>query len=648
MRTPEAGVSAAPVSDKLTFKNNLIHFGTTAGSHRGAWLSYAIAVVATFAVLLIRLGLGSAFDERPLLIIFVLPIIVSAHWGGLGPGLLSTALSVGCISYFITPPQYSFSITTSYDLIQWLLLVVAGVLISVLNEALQRSRRREAANQHLQAATLASLADPVVAYDAEGRAIFLNPAFTRVFGWEAEELLGQHIPFVPEDQRQASAEVIARLYETGDTATLATKRLTKDGRLLDVVVSAAAVPDQSGLPSGMVVNITDVTETKHLEAQLRQAQKMEAIGTLAGGIAHDFNNILAAMMGYTEIAQENAKAGRPNLSELDRVMEAIERARGLVQRILTFSRRTDAESKPLNLNKVVQQALQLLEPSLPKMITIETQLDPALELINADPTQLEQIIMNLATNAADAMPEGGKLVLETTNVFLDAEYCRSHLEVTPGQYVLLLVSDNGQGIEPQVMEHIFDPFFTTKPVGKGTGLGLSTVFGIVKGHGGQIYCYSEPGLGTTFRIYLTAHQSQQAITEAASELTDKLPRGTETVLLVDDEQALREIGTRTLQEAGYRVLTASSGEEALETYRAKGGSIDLVIMDLGMPGMGGHKCLLELMAMAPRARVIIASGYAANGPVKTCLESGAVGYVAKPFRRADLLVTVRQILDSSC
>ncbi|MFH1033812.1 MAG: ATP-binding protein [Pseudomonadota bacterium] len=639
--------SAKPVTDPKTWTTQMTGLGG-GGSHRyPRWTAYALALAITFATLLVRLGFGAAFDERPLLVLFILPIIISSHFGGLGPGLCSTALSVASISFFITPPMYAFSITNNYDLVQWLLLVISGVLVSALNEALRRSKRREMASLHLHAATLASLGNPVVAYDQEGHTIFVNPAFVRVFGWQPEELLGRRIPFVPEDQQEASTEVIAQVYETGGMATLETKRLTKDGKLLEVMISAAAVLDESGQPSGMVVNITDVTQTRQLQAQLQQAQKMEAIGILAGGIAHDFNNILAVLVGFTELAQQKAHRGQPNLRELDNVMEAIERARSLVTRILTFSRRKEAEFKPLNLNTVVRETLELLRPSLPKMIAIEPRLDPGLQLINADHTQLEQVIMNLVTNAADAMPEGGQLVIETKNVVLDKDYRWTHLEVSPGNYVLLMLSDNGQGIEPTVLEQIFDPFFTTKPVGKGTGLGLSTVFGIVKGHGGQVNCYSEPGMGTTFKVYLPAHQPEGGIVNVAPALLDPLPGGTETVLLVDDEQSLREVGSCTLKDMGYRVITACNGEEALDIYRAQDREIDVVVMDLGMPVMGGHRCLQEVLAINPQARVIIASGYSANGQVKASLESGALGYVAKPFRRTELLIKVRQVLDRS-
>jgi len=522
-------------------------------------------------------------------------------------------------------------------------------ILGVSRDITERKRARDAilANEKRLQAILKASADPVVVYDNNGSATFVNPAFTRVFGWQPDEVLGQRIPFVPPDQEAMVTEYIGKLYATGGPVTLETKRLTKTGELLNIVISAAGIPDETGQLIGMIVNLTDITQTKRLEAQLRQAQKMEAIGTLAGGIAHDFNNILGAVMGYTELAQEMARTGRSNQEELTQLLKAAKRASSLVRQILTFSRKAEACAKPLSLNKAIQQTMEMLAHTLPKMITIETHLDPDLQLVNADPNQIEQVVMNLATNASDAMPDGGRLIFETKNIVLSEEYCQQHLEVSPGNYVLLMVSDTGQGVEPGVIEHIFDPFFTTKAIGKGTGLGLSTVYGIVKGHGGHVYCYSEPGMGATFKIYLPAYQTDAPSPREEANLPDHLLNGSESILLVDDEPALRDLGSRTLTGMGYRVQTAASGEAALEIFKAEADRIDLVVLDLGMPGMGGHRCLKEMLAIRPDARIVIASGYSANGQVRTSLEAGAAGYVAKPFRRADLLATIRGVLDKA-
>ena len=396
---------------------------------------------------------------------------------------------------------------------------------------------------------------------------------------------------------------------------------------------------------------TDSTELKqaqqekdNLESQLRQAQKMEALGTLAGGIAHDFNNILAAIIGYSELALDDAEEGRVQPDQIKEIIRAGQRAKDLVTQILTFSRKLKPELKPVDLNKVVLQTEKMLERTIPRMIKIERRLEPELWLTSADPSQLSQVLLNLGTNAADSMPEGGRLVIETGNVTLGEDYCGQHAGANPGDYILLTVSDTGHGMDRATQEHIFDPFFTQKEVGKGTGLGLATVYGVVKSHGGYTMCYSEVGQGTTFKVYLPAIRS--ASTEQRVEPLDtKIPGGNETILLVDDEEALLDLGQQLLSRQGYKTLSAATGEEALELYRRRPEDVDLVILDVSMPGMGGHKCLKELLKINPRAKVIIASGYSLNGQLTDIMASGAAGFVAKPFTRAALLRKVREVLD---
>jgi PAS domain S-box-containing protein len=419
-----------------------------------------------------------------------------------------------------------------------------------------------------------------------------------------------------------------------------------------VLANAAPIRNKAGeITSGIVV-FQDVTDLKmaeeaksRLESQLRQAQKMEAVGTLAGGIAHDFNNILGAIMGYGELAQLAEASNQDGSRYLEQIVKAAERARGLVQQMLTFSRRSETELNPVDINELVVNSVRLLEHAIPKMIDIQTGLTDEQAMVRADATQIEQVLVNLANNAADAMPDGGRLVFETKAVVLDEDYVENHLEIAPGDYVLLSVTDTGHGMDDKTQEKIFDPFFTTKEIGKGTGLGLSSVFGIVKEHGGHISCYSEPGFGTTFKIYLPAMQASPEEIAKQNLSGQTAPRGKEKLLLVDDEEAIRGFGAEVLEGAGYQVVSAASGEEALELYRRMGAEVDLVILDLGMPGMGGHKCIQELLALSPGIKVLIASGYSATGKVADTLKQGAAGYIAKPFRRVDLLQSVRQVLD---
>jgi CheY-like chemotaxis protein len=329
------------------------------------------------------------------------------------------------------------------------------------------------------------------------------------------------------------------------------------------------------------------------------------------------------------------------------ILRACQRSSELVNRLLTFSRRSHPRTRTMDLNQEVAQVARLLERTIPRMISIETNLAPDLKPIQADPTQIEQVLMNLGNNAKDAMPGGGRLLFETGNIYLDELYSARQVGVEPGHYVLLKVSDNGLGMSREVLSRIFEPFFTTKGVGEGTGLGLSTVYGIVKAHHGHITCYSQPGQGTIFKLYLPADE-QAAPSDAPSTPGPRhLPGGRETVLLVDDEPALLEVALEMLQQFGYQVLTASSGEEALAILGRADPCVDLVIMDLGMPGMGGRACLAEVLKLAPALPVIISTGYSTNGQERELLEAGAAAFLAKPYQMVELLVKVRQALDES-
>ncbi|MBI4774124.1 MAG: response regulator [Deltaproteobacteria bacterium] len=369
------------------------------------------------------------------------------------------------------------------------------------------------------------------------------------------------------------------------------------------------------------------------------------MGTLAGGIAHDFNNILTTITGYTELALEENRAGRASPEELEQVMKAAERARDLVRRILAFSRKAEADFKPLDINRTVNQVAAMLKRTIPRMIRIDVHLENQPALIHGDAGQIEQVLLNLASNAKDAMPEGGRLVFEVERVTMDETDCRLHPGAPSGEYVQLMVSDTGHGMDKETLEHMYDPFYTTKEVGKGTGMGLAMVYGIVKNHGGYIGCYSEPNQGTSFKIYLPKLKKQNYPAPDEDQPVQESAKGEETILIVDDEPALRDIAARILIRNGYQVFQAESGEAALELYQESPRRFDLVVLDIGMPGMGGLRCLERLRQIDPNSRVIIASGYSKNGPVSKSAGSRAAGYVSKPFTKAELLRAVRQVLD---
>ncbi|MCX5874658.1 MAG: PAS domain S-box protein, partial [Deltaproteobacteria bacterium] len=446
--------------------------------------------------------------------------------------------------------------------------------------------------------------------DGEGNFLYVSPSCERITGYSAEEFIGDpdlmHRIIHPDDR----TEMLDHFHNVRKVVPLAVdtmdfRIIRRDGETRWIGHACQPVYGQEGQTLGRRVSNRDITERKTLEAQLLQSQKMEAIGTLAGGIAHDFNNLLQAVMGYTELLMGRKKQGDPELDHLQKINNSGKRGADLVKGLMMFSRKVQPEFRPVDLNHEIVQVQKLLSHTIPKTIKIDLRLSGELETVQADPSQMGQVLMNLGVNARDAMPDGGTLTIETANLELDKDYCAVHLEVMPGPYVLLTVSDSGHGMEKETLSHIFDPFFTTKEVGKGTGLGLATAYGIVKQHGGHITCYSEPGLGTTFKIYLPAIQ-----TEKTSETqTEDVPiqRGTETILLVDDEEFLRELGTRLLNQYGYHVITASNGKEALEIYQREGESISLIILDLIMPEMDGRQCLGEILRIDPNAKVIIAS-----------------------------------------
>jgi two-component system cell cycle sensor histidine kinase/response regulator CckA len=520
-------------------------------------------------------------------------------------------------------------------------------IVGLFAAARDISQRKQAEEKNLwMAAIVESSDDAIIGKTLDGLMTSWNKGAANLYGYTDAEAVGQPISLlVPPDRQDEVSQLLEKIKRGEHVEHYETVRRTKKGRAIDISLTISPIRNPEGEIIGASTIARDITAQKSLQRQLLQAQKMEAIGTLAGGIAHDFNNLLTVVLGFSELLLIGKDERDPAQEDLQKINEAARKGAELVQRILAFSRKTEINPRPLNLNREIQQVKKLLVRTIPKMIEIELALSGELATVNADPVQIEQVLMNLAVNAKDAMPDGGTLTIETKNVALDEEYCRMHLGAIPGDYVLLSVSDTGHGMDKETLNHIFEPFYTTKGVGRGTGLGLAMVYGIVKQHGGYTTCYSELAVGTVFKIYLPV-----VPTEAQSEIRTEKPRlsrGTETILLVDDEEHVRELGKRVLEKYGYTVLTAASGKQALVVYEKNKDQISLVILDLIMPEMGGRECLERLLKIEPLAKVLIASGYAAEGQTKEGIETGAKGFVGKPFDMRQMLHTVREVLDSN-
>ena len=492
-------------------------------------------------------------------------------------------------------------------------------------------------------AILQAGADPMVAYDMQGHPLFINHAFTDIFGWAHAELQGRTIPFVPEEERHVTDAQLKKLFDTGEPTRFETRRLTRDGRLLNVQVSAAMVRGPDGCATGMVVNLTNITERKKLEAQFQQAQKLEAIGTLAGGIAHDFNNILSAIMGFTELCLAVNETNPMLEAYLKKIEMAGNRARDLVKQILTFSRQAEQELRPLQPKIVLKEALKLMRASLPSSIQIQTHLVSDAHIM-ADITQLHQVILNLCTNAGHALESRpGVIRVSLEDVVLEAALGAHTADLPPGHYMKLTVADNGIGMAPGIKERIFDPFFTTKPKEKGTGMGLSLVHGIIKSYGGHIAVQSAVDQGATFTIHLPAIEKTRV--EDTLVPTESIPAGREHILFVDDEAALVEISRIMLERLGYRVTAASSSVEALRLFREDPDRFDLVITDLTMPNLTGDLLAHKILDLRPEIPLIACTGFGEKYMGEDNRLAVFSKVILKPVIMRDMGSAIREVLD---
>jgi two-component system cell cycle sensor histidine kinase/response regulator CckA len=477
----------------------------------------------------------------------------------------------------------------------------------------------------------------------DGTLIDCNLEYIRMFGFASkQEALQKNVIslYFPSLQR---SEFIHRLKNNKKLKNFESRMLKTDGTPIHIMENAAGVFNARGELEMIRGYLSDITEVKKMESQLRQAQKMEAIGTLVGGISHDFNNLIQAISGYTELLKMDKDPAHPDYEHIRALGRVSQRAGDLVRQLLIFSREAETKQKPVDVNKEIRQVKNLLEKTIPKMVSIQLKLKKDISLIYADPLQIEQVLLNLGVNAADAMPQGGTLTFQTDNIEFAPGTIDNNLDLSPGRYIRLSVQDTGVGMDNAVKEKIFEPFFTTKPIEKGTGLGLSSVYGIISKHNGAITCQSQKDKGTTFFIYVPVFEGE--LSKKENQNQELVKKGKETVLLVDDEIAIQEIASRAFHRMGYTLVSANTGEEAVRVYETLKTKIDLVILDLSMPGMGGYQCLKKLLAINPGVKVLIASGYSAEATIDDCMALGAMGYIQKPYQMNHLFSDIRNILD---
>jgi PAS domain S-box-containing protein len=485
----------------------------------------------------------------------------------------------------------------------------------------------------------------IIALDLDGSVKSWNSAAERIFGWSEKEVVGLRIPTLPNDEWYGSHNSLDITRHGGTFTSTETVWIRKGRSLIEVSLSAAPHIDGKGNINGSVLVAADITERKHLEKQLRQAQKMEAVGRLAGGVAHDFNNLLTAIIGYSQLALGRLHHEDPMLKEIEEIEKAGQRAAGLTNQLLAFSRRQVLQPQVLDLNAVVADLGKMLERLIGEDIVLTTSLDPDIGRVKADRGQIEQLIMNLAVNSRDAMPGGGSLSIKTFNAELDSSYTAEHINARPGPHVVLAISDNGTGIDKETQSKIFEPFFTTKGDGKGTGLGLSTVYGIVQQSEGHIALYSETGQGATFKIYLPRLAKADKTLEPRVSRTSSL-QGSETVLVVEDEQSVRLLARRILEMYGYVVLDAAGSADSLRICEEHKGQIHLMLTDIVMPGANGRELAQMVAPLKPEMKVLFMSGYTDDAIVQNRVLSADTPFLQKPFTPVTLAGKVRDVLDA--
>jgi len=610
---------------------------------RAPILRYGVAVLSTTLALIPSVLLPNITESR--LAVFAVAVMVSAWYGGWKPGLVATSFALTVSAYFSfsgehTPEQFRST------MLRLALFVVLAALICWFNAALRSAQEGLRRSEMNFRSMVTNAPYGICCCDASGQLLEANPAFLAMLGYRsATDLLGKHLGALYADG-QHWFQLADHLRSAEPFNNFFVEWRRKDDSAIVVRVSGRGV-SSPGKENSFELFAEDVTERRALEQQLQQSQKMEAVGRLAGGIAHDFNNLLMVISGYSEFLLDRLGPEPALRGPAQEIAGAAVRATSLTRQLLAFSRKQMLAPKILDLNGVVTENLKMLTRVIGE--DIDLVMVPAAELgsVRADAGQIEQVIMNLAVNARDAMPSGGRLTIETSNVSFDEGHARLHPPLAAGNYVMMAVTDTGAGMDVETQSRIFEPFFTTKGP-KGTGLGLSTVYGIVKQSGGYIWVYSELGKGTTFKIYFprVAETAPSTTSVAVSPETLRREPGTETILLVEDETNLRYLARQFLEKEGYRVIDASDGMVAMQIAVAHEGVIHLLLTDVIMPGMNGRELAQRIVEMRPNVKVLYMSGYTENVIGRNGTLDAGVRLLQKPFTLRDLKSKVREVLDS--
>ena len=496
--------------------------------------------------------------------------------------------------------------------------------------------------------TLNSIGDAVISTDNNGCIVHMNPVALELTGWEFSKAVGKPLlevfNIINLETKEQCASPVEKVLETGDIVNLAkyTGLISKDGETYRVADSGSPIRNEQGEILGVVLVFRDVTEQYKLEDQLRQSDKMQAVGQLAGGIAHDFNNMLGGIIGATEILKAHLDGSKQASEIYGIIINAADRAAELTQQLLAFSRSKKIASTAVELHTIIQDSVSLLKRTIDKSVKIILKLDAGVEVITGDPAQLQNIIINLSINASHAMPDGGSLIISTRNIFLDDAYCRSsNFDLIVGEYIELEVRDTGCGIPAEYLARIFEPFFTTKKEGKGTGLGLSAVYGSVLQHHGAIKIYSEVGEGTVFNIFFPVSSKEQHLQIPQAQITEP---GEGTILVVDDEPIMRATAEAILQDVGYTVLLAENGKKGIEVYLQNQAEIDLIVLDMIMPVMNGKESFARIKEIDPEIKIILASGFSKDEDIERMKKKDLCAFISKPYRSTELAGVVAEVL----